>query len=210
MLPEIPKKEENNTKDIVIRVLFTVSVMIFAFSIYVNQQNKKLSRNPNYDSISNLIQYQQSSEIFPEDIIEDENQNNETLISEEQNNTILTVDSHDPKFLILREIYKEIQKSNFDALYQNTENSLKNGSVFKKYFSKSRLQRFVDNIENLDISLRKIEDNTVYYISTYFVNWQMFAEEREVDFDDSFKINRILCSMAGCSTLPFFNPGKYF
>lgn len=202
ILPQIPEKKENKLKDFIIRTLFFISFLIFWFSVYVSQKNKSLAKEDQIDKskeiITNNIQYEQPES--PKETIKEEN--------------YVEIDE---RFSILQKIYNEIQSENFEELYKNIDNNLKQSSIFRTYFSNNRLQRFINNIEdkNINIELLKIEDeeSKVSYRLSYFVKGTKFIEERETTFanrNNEQKIAKIMCITKGCSTMPFFNPGKYF
>jgi hypothetical protein len=57
------------------------------------------------------------------------------------------------------------------------------------------------------------EESKVLYKLSYSVKNIQFIEERETTFitrNNEQKIAKIMCITKGCSTMPFFNPGKYF
>jgi hypothetical protein len=201
ILPQIPEKKDNKTKDTIIWILFIVSFFIFGFSIYVSQKEKIASR------INNGIQTNKEEIIQPiieEQIVEEVQEPQQPIIQNQ-------------KQTILEQIYWALKVSNFDELYQHTDNGLKQSTIFKTYFSKNRLQRFVNNIDNQNIEFQVVEINEeeskVLYKLSYSVKNTQFIEERETTFitkNNEQKIAKIMCITKGCSTMPFFNPGKYF
>lgn len=209
VLPEIPEKKDNKVKDFIILVLFIISFFVFWFSVYINQEEKILSLlNPKSEDIQKEIE-EQATTITQEPIIEQ-------IIQEVEEPTIPEIPK-DEKFLIIEQIYWAIKESNFDIIYTNIDTNLKQSTIFKTYFSKNRLQRFIDNIDNNDITVELInidnETSKVWYNLKYSIDNISFIEEWEATFttrNNEQKIAKIMCITKGCSTMPFFNPWKYF
>lgn len=203
MLPLIPEKKDNKTKDMIIRILFVISFLVFGFSVYVSQKENiqwRLNQRNNTTKIAQIETTEptiEPIEALPEPA--------EPAVPQ------------DSKYIILQQIYLSLRTSNFDELYAYIDNSLKQSSIFKTYFSKNRLQRFINNIDNQNINIELIKTNEteskVLYKLTYSVKNIQFIEERETTFitrDNWPKITKIMCITKWCSTMPFFNPGKYF
>ncbi len=200
-LPEIPEKKENRTKDLIILVLFCISAVVFGFSIYVSQRKTEANTTKKQTTTNAILSW----EIFSWDI--EENQLQEPAKPNEE----------DPNSLVLKNIYTNIEQQLFDNFYPYIDTSLKQTSTFKTYFSKNWLQRFITNIDNQNIDIEIIksitEENKVSYKLTYSIKSVIFREEREALFttkNNEKKITKIMCTTKGCSTMPFFNPGKYF
>jgi len=197
ILPEIPEKKENKIKDTIILTLFVLSFFIFWFSIYINQKNTPIE--------TNIEKQEVITEIWETNI-------NTAKISNQTGAII-----EDEKSIILLKIYWYLQESKIDEIYWYIDNTLKQSSTFKTYFSRSRLQRFIDNIDDksLKIEETKIDNESwkVTYKVSYSIKNIIFVEERETNFitrDNEQKIAKIMCITKGCSKMPFFNPGKYF
>jgi len=217
LLPQIPEKKENKVKDAIIWTLFIISFFIFWFSIYISQKEKIISLINSYNQNQNINNKMEDGE---EPAINKE----EPLIEElwadvelELQEPTIPTPIQDEKFLIIEQIYWAIKESNFDTLYTYVDNNLKQSTIFKTYFSKNRLQRFIDNIDNKNITVELInidnETSKIWYNIRYSINNIPFIEEREVSFvtrDNGQKIAKIMCITKWCSTMPFFNPGKYF
>lgn len=206
-LPEIPEKKENKTKDLIILVLFCISAVVFGFSIYVSQRKTEANITKKQTIITNTIL---SWEILSWEILSWD-------IQKEQDQEPIKPNQEDVNSLILKNIYTSIEQQLFDEVYPYIDNSLKQTSTFKTYFSKNRLQRFITNIDNKNIDIEIIkstqEENKVMYKLTYSIKSVIFREEREALFttkNNEKKITKIMCTTKGCSTMPFFNPGKYF
>lgn len=208
-LPQIPENKENKIKDIIIWVLFIISFLVFGFSVYISQKEKINLFFNNKNSEAKTEQPIVEQPIIEQPIVE------ENIILEEPVEQTPII--QDQKYSILQQIYWAFQLSNFDELYNYTDNSLKQSSVFKTYFSRNRLQRFIDNIDNQKINIELIrideEQSKISYKLTYSIKDIQFIEERETTFtnrNNEQKIVKIMCITKGCSTMPFFNPGKYF
>lgn len=205
ILPQIPENKENKIKDIIIWILFIISFLVFGFSVYISQKEK-----------INLFFNNKNSETKTQEIIVEEQPIvEENIVAEELVEPTPII--QDQRYSILQQIYWAFQSSNFDELYNYTDNSLKQSSVFKTYFSRNRLQRFIDNIDNQSINIELIgideEQSKISYKLTYSIKNELFIEERETTFvirNNEQKIVKIMCITKGCSTMPFFNPGKYF
>ncbi|AHB41538.1 hypothetical protein P148_SR1C00001G0748 [candidate division SR1 bacterium RAAC1_SR1_1] len=202
VLPQIPEKKENKVKDAIIWALFIISFFVFGFSLYVSQKEK----------IAGLLS--QKSTIPQEEI---QIQETESLIEESIPQEPIPAVSQDEKFVILQNIYSLIQQAKFDEIYTHIDTILRQSSVFKTYFSKNRLQRFINNIDNQKISIELInidnDTSKIRYKLSYSIKNVPFIEERETVFitkNDEQKIAKIMCITQGCSKMPFFNPGKYF
>ncbi len=214
ILPLIPEKKDNKTKDMIIRILFVISFLVFGFSVYVSQKENiqwRLSRRDNTTTTQTQIETAEPTQ----EII---TTNNESVQTEntQQNPVEITIEK-DEKQILLEQIYQAISSANFDELYKYTDTSLKQSSIFKTYFSRNWLQRFINNIDNQNIAIKIIEINEAeskaLYKITYSVKNTQFIEERETKFvtkDNEQKIAKIMCITKWCSTMPFFNPGKYF
>lgn len=202
ILPQIPEKKENKVKDAIILGIFVISFMIFGFSLYVSQKEK--------------IAWLMSNEETTNEEITNEETRNEVLQEETKEEQIPTV-AKDSKLLILEGIYWAIKEAKIDEIYQYIDTNLKQTSTFKTYFSKNRLQRFLNNIDNQNISIESlsIDNDTgkIHYKVMYSIKNTPFIEEREAFFitkENELKIAKIMCVTQGCSKMPFFNPGKYF
>lgn len=210
VLPQIPERKENKRKDAIILALFILSFIVFGFSLYVSQKERIATF---INKSSQEVQETKTEE--PKQEIAN-NQNSGTT-----ENTVPLVETkpvvQDAKFLILQNMYWALQEANFDGIYAQIDTTLKQSSIFKTYFSKNRLQRFINNIDNKSISIELVntdnETSKIRYKLSYSINNVPFAEEREASFitkDNEQKIAKIMCTTQGCSTMPFFNPGKYF
>jgi hypothetical protein len=185
LLPEIPEKTENKSKDLVILILFILSFIIFWFSVYVNI-DQKAEKNQETKQTELMIKIAES---IPE--VKDE------------------------KEIIVEEIYSALQNENFEEIYSHIDSSLKKSSIFQTFFSTNRLKRFINNIDNkkIELKINSIEENTIQYSISYTINQTVYTEEREANFikrNEQQKINKIMCTNSWCSKLPFFNPKRYF
>lgn len=190
--------------------LFIVSFIVFGFSLYVSQREKIASlidKNP--QEVQEIKIDEPKQEITG-------NQDSGTVENTAPLAEIKPV-VQDAKFLILQNMYWALQEANFDGVYTQIDSTLKQSSIFKTYFSKNRLQRFINNIDNKNISIELVntdnETSKIRYKLSYSIDNVPFIEEREASFitkDNEQKIAKIMCTTQGCSTMPFFNPGKYF
>lgn len=209
ILPQIPEKKDNKIKDAIIWALFIISFFVFGFSIYVSQKEK----------IMWLINKSKETTTQIEESDNEIETNQESWTIEEVAPLLESTPavSQDEKFLILQNIYSFIQEAKFDEIYTNIDTTLRQSSIFKTYFSKNRLQRFIDNIDNQSISIELInidnETSKIRYKLSYSIKNTPFIEEREASFitkNNEQKIAKIMCITQWCSKMPFFNPGKYF
>lgn len=216
VLPQIPERKENKVKDGIILAIFIISFLVFGFSIYVSQKDKITSlwtkNNENEVAVNNSVE----EDLETTEIAEITWENKETTWGNQEAN-IDPIVSQDEKYEILETIYKTIEELKFNEMYAYIDTNLKQSTTFKTYFSKNRLQRFVNNIDNqkINIELTNIDNNTskVTYKLTYSIKNTPFAEEWEASFvtkDNQQKIAKIMCITQWCSKMPFFNPGKYF
>ncbi|PJA48276.1 MAG: hypothetical protein CO170_03265 [candidate division SR1 bacterium CG_4_9_14_3_um_filter_40_9] len=98
--------------------------------------------------------------------------------------------------------------------------SIKNSNTVKTYFSTKRLTRFLGGIKDGSITISDVHQEQIkdyswkvdYKLSYTLLDGQPFEEERSATVlrkDDVYTIASIKCETAGCSRMPFFNPGKY-
>ncbi len=204
-LPEIPEKKENKTKDKIIFVIFIISFLIFCFSIFVSQKDFILNM---FWLTKTTIQAKNPDEI-PNEIDTDTTQIKEEIF------TWWIKEIKNIKELILTEFYQKINNWEFENVYNNIDTPLKRSETFKKIFAKSWLERFLNNIDQKTVgfTILSIEEKKTNYQIQYAINQNVFTEIREAEFierENWPKISKIMCITTWCSTLPFFNPGKYF
>jgi len=121
---------------------------------------------------------------------------------------------------VVENMYNAINRKDIDELNNYRDSSLKASNTVRTYFNTKRLTRFVDGISNNTIIIRNIQKETIkeyswkvtYEIAYTLVDGKTFEEQWNttvIKKDDTYKIASIKCETAGCSRMPFFNPGKY-
>ena len=180
-------------KDIVIFLVFLISLGLFVFSLYITYSEKKNT----------------SWEIAVE--IPNNKTVQETLLQTGRTETTNTNQ-------IISQRYTAINKQDRNTAYTLIDPKLKQSSIFRTYFTQKRLNRFITNLNTNKIQITQLQNTEtnsgVYiYTITYTLNSQeTFSETRNatiINKEGSEKIASLRCITSGCSRMPFFNPAKY-
>lgn len=214
--------DDSKRKDLIILVLFLLSFLLFAVSLYYTFIKDKtptqdeLTHIPNietgnidYNGVTTIeepeiqisIEYPETQEII-QPIVE--------ALTKEQDTII--------KF------YQAINSVDMDTLYELTDTHLKNSNVFKTYYSKRWLSNFneaiiapkvvVTNIQEVVSTSENPDIKSFEYTLEYMVasDQKKFTEERSTTLikkGDNRKVGKIMCETKWCSRMPFFNTEKY-
>lgn len=220
-VPQIPtisnrkltSQEDNKKKDAFILAMFLFSLCVFTASLYLSNKKQNMEDNNDIGPIPQTEeQISEETPITQEPLtIENtdtvENSGTSQIIEEPQN-WISTAN------ILLSSFYNAFNQNTMKTVYANIDSRLRNTKLFNVYFSKTRIQRFLRNITDNAVQVTQIEDKDwiiTYKINYSLQNWDTFEEIREMWTieKDTPQIGKIRCINTGCSTLPFFNPGKY-
>lgn len=208
---KIPDTEKK--KDGIILGMFLFSLILFTASLYFSQKKQELLENE-----TNKIE---TTDIIDEDIPTTEieswalnweiNTWSETLPEED-------IPQETETTTLLWKFYESFNSGSILNIYPNIDNKLLSSKLFKVYFSKMRIGRFLKNISSEGVTISNIKEiwdtkKQVNYTMSYTLkDGHYFEETREMEVmqQDTLKIAKIMCISTWCSKLPFLNPGKYF
>lgn len=195
--------------------LLIVSMLLFIFSLYKTFYINKNIEDYNYNKIyqeNNIVDIEKNTEW--EIRIE-----RQEIVLEEEQKTIVFQDDIE----IIKNFYDKINQKDFDALINLVDSHLKSSNVFRTYYNKNRLSKFIENTINKKIyagNIEKIEDGNNINSDKYWFNIkyklnnnnELFKEDREIVIVkrwDQKLIGSIRCITTWCSKMPFFNPQRY-
>jgi len=117
-------------------------------------------------------------------------------------------------------MYGTINTRSFEEFNNYLDNNLKYSDTIRTYFNAKRLEKFLNNIQDGTITISDVRQEQIkdyswkveYTLNYTLLDGQKFAEERNVTIikrNDEYSVATIQCETAGCSRMPFFNPGKF-
>lgn len=203
-------REDNKTKDGIILWIFIFSLALFWFSLYVSQTKKIKEDTLIQQTITELKQIASGNKTgLPE---------TGNIQKSIENQKPLTVVPETREGQIIQTFYGQIRNQQRNEIYISVDNKLKQSSIFQTYFSRKRLERFVNNLNkpNIQITINEVIPWDIPTVK-YTINYQIkdgtaFTEQRDaalIKKDDTYKIGKIRCETTGCVKMPFFNPTKY-
>jgi len=198
---------DSKKKDAVILAMFVLSLVLFTASLFFSQKKDVIDTEQiNDQPIENEI-----------DPITEETTGEAVTIEETW--TVITgiqetISVSNP---LLSDFYTALNNGTISQIYPNITTNLKASKLFKVYFSKTRTQRFLKNLNTGWVEISNIQsDNKENPTLTYTVSYVLqdgkaFEETRRMQILDKEvpQIAKMMCINTGCSTFPFFNPGKY-
>lgn len=199
-------ENDSKKKDAVILIMFILSLVLFTASLFFSQKK---------DSID--------TEQIPELPIENEiapitQETTGEAVSTEQTWTMTWIQEESSTTNpLLGNFYTSLNNATMSEIYPNITANLKASKLFKIYFSKTRTQRFLKNLAAGWVQIWNIQsDNKANPTFTYTVSYTLqdgkaFEEKRRMQILEKEipQIAKMMCINTGCSTFPFFNPGKY-
>lgn len=198
---------DSKKKDAVILIMFVLSLVLFTASLFFSQKketinDEQISEQPIENETAPITEETTGEAVTTEDT--------ETEITETQNT--LSIPN-----LLLSSFYESFNNGTIDQIYPNITTSLKASKLFKVYFSKTRTQRFLKNLSSAWVEISDIQsDNKENPTLTYTISYALkdgkaFEETRSMQIINKEvpQIAKMMCINTGCSTFPFFNPGKY-
>ncbi|MEI6426604.1 MAG: hypothetical protein WCO66_04655 [Candidatus Absconditabacteria bacterium] len=200
--------QESKKKDTFILGMFLFSLCIFGTSLYFSQKKQEITNTPP-STIETSIEDQDTGISETNDIATgNENTGN---INTEEPKAIST------EMILLSSFYEAFNKGTIDQIYPNINTSLRGSKLFKAYFSKTRTQRFLRNLTANGVVVSDIQNDekqnpTISYKLSYtLLDGKSFEETRSMQIlnKETPQIAKMMCINTGCSTFPFFNPGKY-
>jgi len=219
--------DDSKKKDLIILVLFLFSFILFVVSLYytfmkdrtpeVSQEELAQITNIDKGNINyNLSDVQEEPEVritieTPDEQVRIEpiQQDIQSLSQEQQ--TII-------------DFYHALNTIDIETLYIMTDARLKETNVFRTYYSRNRLTKFVDTILAPKVVVTNIQEKEAttdnpdirhfeYTLEYILANTQQkFTEERSTTLikrGEERKIGKLMCETKGCSTMPFFNTERY-
>jgi len=197
---------DSKKKDAVILAMFILSLVLFTASLFFSQKKDVIDTEQIEQPIENEIA-PITEETTGEAVITEETWAAITGIQE-------TLSIANP---LLSDFYAALNNGTINQIYPNITANLKASKLFKVYFSKTRTQRFLKNLNTGWVEISDIQsDNKENPTFTYTVSYTLqdgkaFEEKRSMQILDKEvpQIAKMMCINTGCSTFPFFNPGKY-
>jgi hypothetical protein len=220
--------DNSKRKDVIILLLFLLSFILFAVSLYVTFMKNKKTEDLSQSEIAEIanietgnIEYSttdtgtiQTGEVSPSTI--DANTIPTTAQTPIQN---LTIEQQ-----MIVDFYQAVNGIDSTTLYKLTDARLEESNVFKTYYSKTWLSKFSDIVIAPKIVVTNIQEKITNSTNPNIKNFsytleyvlakdqQKFTEERStvlIKKGDVWRIGKLMCETKGCSTMPFFNPDKY-
>ena len=193
-----------NRKDNLILFLFAFSFLLFLFSIFISFLSEKSKKN-----LENITDTQVVVNSTWETINSWEIQVDDYIIPQERKTLMM--------------FYNDVNSKNFTWLYSMVDSRLKNSNVFRTYYSKNWITKFLGGLDWENITVGNVQEKqtttnnpdikTLTYNLQYKVKWwEEFSELRSMIIIkrwEEYKVGKIMCETQWCSQMPFFNPGKY-
>lgn len=217
--------DDSKRKDVIILLLFLLSFILFAVSLYVTFMKNKKTEALSQSEIVEIANIE-TGNIDYTTTATGSIQTSGTAISSIRINEIsqATIQNLSTEQQIIVDFYQAINAIDTSTLYRLTDARLEESNVFKTYYTKGWLSKFseillepkivVTNIQEEPTNSTNPDIKNFSYTLEYMIanNQQKFTEERStvlIKKGDNRRIGKLLCETKGCSTMPFFNPDKY-
>lgn len=217
--------DDSKRKDVIILILFLLSFILFAVSLYVTFMKNKKTESLSQSEIAEIANIETGNIDYTTTATGDI-QVSETTVPSIRINEIVqpTIQNLSTQQQIIVDFYQAINVIDTSTLYRLTDARLEESNVFKTYYTKGWLSKFseillepkivVTNIQEEPTNSTNPDIKNFSYTLEYMItnNQQKFTEERStvlIKKGDNRRIGKLLCETKGCSTMPFFNPDKY-
>ncbi len=219
--------DESKKKDLIILVLFLLSFILFVVSLYFTFMRDKKLEGLSQSEISEIANIQTGNiDYASEDSALQEAKIDEEIDTQETVAPIVQPSLQDLSLeqQTIVDFYQAINAIDTTTIYKLTDARLEESNIFKTYYTKNRLSRFLDTIIAPKIMITNIQEkpttstnpnikNFSYTIEyTLAKNQQKFTEERSTTLIkkwDNRRIGKLMCETKWCSMMPFFNTDKY-
>jgi len=188
-----------NKKDNLILFLFAFSFLLFLFSIFMSFLSDKSKKNHENEIVTNVT-----------NITDTNNDQDSSYIIPPERKTLMM-------------FYDEINNRDLTWLYLIADSHLKSSNVFRTYYSRNRITKFLNGIEWEQVTVVNVQErqtttnpdikNLTYDLQYKLKGWDVFSESRSmiiIKREEEYKVGKIMCETQWCSQMPFFNPEKYW